>query len=213
MGNRTEQGRELYELGVKLGALGPIAIGSAGGSLAKALARSVGCGAALAGGEVHFHDGSCAACGAWIVKYYSLSASVFVRQYGSRVEVRVADRDGRSFLPQAPNSFAPCTGRWDWLTGSDSGWASRRAAAKYCRGPVAAEGCGALRLLLERMGCDVLSHPQPGVPVLRADAEGFRLTVEWNGMTLMPPGEDALAAAADWLGEGRAIPAFKSELI
>lgn len=213
MDNRTEQGRELYELGLKLGSAEPVVIGCAGGSLAQALARSVGCGVALAGGEVHFHDGSCAACGAWIVKYYGLSAAVFVRQRGNHAEVRVTDREGREFLPQAARFFAPCTGRWDYLTGADSGWAARRAAGRHCFGPVTAEGPGALKLLLERMGCDVLSHPKPGVPLLRSDPEGFRLTVEWNGMTLLPPGEDALDAAACWLGEGRAIPAFKRELI
>ena len=57
MEHRVRLGRRMYELGLRLGALGAVAIGSAGGSLARALARAAGCGAALAGGEVRFHDG------------------------------------------------------------------------------------------------------------------------------------------------------------
>ncbi len=208
MGDRTERGRELYELGLKLGALGPVAIGGAGGTLAQALTRSVGCGVVLAGSDAQFHDGSCAACGVWLAEYYDLPAAVFIRQSGKQVDVRVTQRK-----EQRLSSCAPCTGRWDWLTGSDGGWAARRAGGKHCGGSVTAEGPAALKLLLERMGCDVLSCAQPGVPVLKSDREGFRLSVEWNGVTLLPPGEDALAAAAAWLSEGRAVPAFKMELI
>ena len=47
---RTQLGREYYELGLALGGLGTVLIGSGGGSLARALARAAGCGAALAGG-------------------------------------------------------------------------------------------------------------------------------------------------------------------
>lgn len=213
MNVRTEQGRELYELGLRLGALGPIAIGASGGSLAQILARCVGCGVALAGGEARFHDGSCAACGVWLTKYYALPAAVFLRQEGSGVCVRVTDAQGRPFTPPPAEMTALCSGGWDLFTGADSGWAARRAAGHRRAGAVAAEGPVALRLLLERLGCDVLDRARPGVPLLRSDREGFRLTVEWEGMTLLPPGEDALAAAAAWLTEGRAVPAFKPEQI
>ena len=87
MKNGAELGRELYELGLRLGGLGTVGIGSGGGAVARMLARLVGCGAALAGGEVKFYDGSCAACGAWLGRYYSLPMSVFVRQEGDRAEV------------------------------------------------------------------------------------------------------------------------------
>lgn len=213
MNIRTEQGRELYELGLRLGALGPVAIGASGGSLAQILARCVGCGVALAGGEARFHDGSCAACGVWLTGYYALPAAVFLRQSGSRVCVRVTDRKGKGFTPAAAEVTALCAGEWDLFTGADSGWAAHRAAGRCRVGTVAVEGPAALRLLLERLGCDVLDRAQPGVPLLRSDREGFRLTVEWEGMTLLPPGEDALAAAAAWLTEGRAVPAFKPEQI
>ena len=213
MNERIERGRELYELGLRLGVLGPVAIGAVGGTLAVALSRCVGCGVALAGGEARFHDGSCAACGVWLTNYYGLPAAVFLRQEGSRLSVQVTDGTGAPFSPPERVVTAPCTGSWDLITGADSGWAARRAAGRGRMGTVAAEGPPALRLLLERMGCDVLDLPRPGVPHLKADGEGFRLSVEWDGMTLLPPGEDALAAAAGWLSQGWAVPAFGAELI
>lgn len=208
MNFRTKQGREAYGLGLRLGVLGPVAIGAAGGALALALARCVGCGAALAGAEVRFHDGSCAACGVWLAGYYGMPSAVFVRQEGGRVSLMVTDGQGRAFSPGSGEVTAPCTGEWDLLTGADCGWAARRAAGRCRTGAVAAEGPAALGFLLERMGCDVLTHPRPGVPLLKTDREGFRLTVEWDGMAFDPPGEDALAAAANWLTGGRALPAF-----
>lgn len=208
---RTKQGREAYELGLRLGVLGPVAIGAVGGALALALARCVGCGVALAGGEARFHDGSCAACGVWLAKYYGMPAAVFVRQEGGTATLLVTDEQGRAFSPKPGEVTAPCTGAWDLLTGADCGWAARRAVGRCRTVAVAADGPAALGFLLERMGCDVLTRPRPGVPLLKADREGFRLTVEWDGMIFVPPGEDALAAAANWLTEGRAVPAF-SEL-
>ena len=213
METRTQRGRELYELGLDLGVLGPVAIGAAGGTLAQALARCVGCGVALAGGEARFHDGSCAACGVWLTRYYSMAAGVFFRQEGGQVVMHLTDGQGRPFTPPSGAVTAPCTGQWDLLTGADSGWAARRIASCRCSCGVAVQGPAALKLLLERMGCDVLDRPHAGIPLLKTDREGFKLTVEWNGMTLIPPGEDALAAAAGWLAEGRAVPAFKREYI
>ena len=210
---RIEQGRELYELGLRLGVLGPVVIGAVGGTLAATLSRCIGCGVALAGGEARFHDGSCAACGVWLTKFYGLPAAVFLRQEGSRLDVHATDGKGNPFAPPAAQITAPCTGSWDLITGADSGWAARRSAGRGRMGTVAAEGPPALRLLLERMGCDVLDRPRPGVPCLKADKEGFRLAVLQDGLTLLPPGEDALAAAANWLSEGRAVPAFGAELI
>lgn len=206
---RTEQGKQLYELGLRLGALGSAAIGAAGGTLALALARCVGCGVALAGGEARFHDGSCAASGIWLAGYYGLPAAVFLRQEGGTVSAHVTDGSGKPFSPPPSEVTAPCTGQWDLITGTDSGWAGRRAGALRRRDAVAVDGPLALRLMLERMGCDVLDHPGPGVPLLKTDREGLRLVVEWDGEAILPPGEDALAAAAGWLTEGRAIPAFK----
>lgn len=213
MMRRVERGREMYELGLRLGVLGPVAIGSAGGTLAQALARCVGCGVALAGGEARFHDGGCAACGVWLTKYYGMAAGVFVRQEGGAVDLRVTDGRGEPFSPPAAAVTAPCTGAWDALTGADCGWAARRAGDCRLGTAVACSGPAALKLLLERMGCDVLARPRTGVPLLTADREGFSLTVEWSGARLTLPGEDALAAAAGWLTRERAVPAFKIEEI
>ncbi len=213
MNGRTEQGRAMYELGLRLGVLGPVAIGAVGGTLAVTLARCIGCGVALAGGEARFHDGSCGACGVWLSRYYGLPAAVFLRQEGGAVSVQVTDGQGKPFSPPESAVTAPCTGSWDLITGTDSGWAARRASGHSCRATVSAEGAVALRLLLERMGCDVLDQPRAGVPHLRTEREGFRLVVERDGVTLIPTGEDALSAAAMWLSEGRAVPAFGAELI
>lgn len=213
MENRVRLGREAFELGLGLGAVGPVLIGACGGTLAAALARSVGCGAALAGGEARFHDGSCEACGVWLAGYYNLPSAVFVRQEGSRVLLAATDSAGRELNPAAAKTAAPCTGRWDLLTGVDGGWAARRAMGRCTATVVAAEGPAALKLLLERMGCDVLDRPRPGIPLLSSDPGGFRLTVRYEETTEHPPGQDALAAAANWLSRGQSVPAFGAELI
>jgi len=210
---RIELGRKAYDIGLSLGTLGPVLIGAGGGTLAAALARSVGCGVALAGAEARFHDGSCEACGVWLAGYYGLSAVVFVRQSGSEVHLSVKDGQGRELIPTRGNVENPCTGRWDLITGADSGWAARRAEGGCRTSVVAAEGPPALKLLLERMSCDVLDRPRPGVPLLSSDSEGFRLTVRWNGTVEHPEGQDALAAAAKWLSRAHAVPAFGAELI
>lgn len=213
MENRVRLGREAFELGLGLGSLGPVLIGACGGTLASALARSVGCGVALAGSESRFHDGSCEACGVWLAGYYDLPSAVFVRQEGSRVLFAATDAAGRELRPSTAKTAAPCTGRWDLLTGADGGWAARRAAGRCAAMVVTAEGPAALRLLLERMGCDVLDRPRPGVPLLSSDPGGFRLTVRHEGVVEHPAGQDALAAAANWLSHGQSIPAFGAELI
>lgn len=209
METRSRQGREMYELGLRLGGLGEVAIGSAGGSLARALARCVGCGVALAGGEARFHDGSCAACGVWLGRYYNLPASVFLCQSGGDVRLWITDGRGRELQPPPAGTETPCTGSWDAFTGTDCGWAARRAGGRRMAAVVACAGPAALKLLLERLGCDVLDRPRPGVPLLIADRDGFSLTVEWDGARLAAPGEDALAAAVRWLSREQAVPAFK----
>ena len=213
MDNRINQGRELYELGLHLGVLGPVVIGTAGGALAQALAHCLGSGVALAGGEARFHDGSCAACGVWLAGYYGIPSAVFLRQEGGEVSVFVTDGYGRPLSPVAAEVTAPCTGRWDLLTGADGGWAARRASGRCRMEAVTADGPPALKLLLERMGCDVLDSPSPNVPRFRSDREGFRLVVEQDGRVVSPPGKDALDAAAQWLSGVRAVPAFRPELM
>ena len=51
---------------------------------------------------------------------------------------------------------------------------------------------------LERLGCEVLSRPCQGVPLLRCDKAGFYLTVRDGLNSRHPTGVDALAAAVDW---------------
>ncbi len=205
------QGRELFELGARLARSGTVAIGSAGGERAKLLARAAGCGAALAGGEVRFHDGTCAACGVWLVGYYGFAAALFVRQEGEEVRVHLHDRAGRALdaasLPAAGEAGA--AGSWDLLAGADCAWAANRAGDRLTRGGVAfVRGPAALTMALERMGWTVTKRPLPGGTVFTSDGEGFTLTVERNGSRRILPGADALDAAAGYGEEPRAIPAF-----
>ena len=209
MEHRMQQGRRMYELGLRLGSLGAVAIGSAGGSLAQALARAAGCGAALTGGEVKFHDGGCAACAAWLGRYYHLPASLFLRQQGGEVTVWILDGHGRLFDPPAqPTLSAPCTGEWDLLVGVEQAWATHRTTGLRRTGTVCAEGPQGLILALERMGYVVVPR-RPGIPTLRSDREGFSLRVELDGRSARLLGEDALAAAAAWISPSNQVPAFQ----
>ncbi len=206
---RIQRGRDMYELGLRLGALGTVTIGSGGGALARALARAAGCGAALAGAEVKFHDGGCAGCGAWLGRYYGFAASLFVRQRGGEAALWVLDSRGQPLEPPAAaGPVAPCTGEWDLLAGADCAWAANRAAGGRRAGVAAVDGPAALTLALERLGCTVLTHPRENVPLFRSDEEGFSLSVELGGTVLHPEGEDALAAAANFLRRSQSVPAF-----
>ena len=54
-------------------------------------------------------------------------------------------------------------------------------------------------------------RPVPGAVLFRADREGLSLTVEQGGATLRPVGEDALEAAAAFVDEPQAVPAFRPD--
>ena len=213
MEKRTKLGQELYELGLRLGTLGAVAIGSGGGPLARTLARAAGCGVSLAGGEARFHDGGCAACGAWVGRHYDLPASLFIRQDEDGVEIYLTDSEGRRFQRRL-DSGGPGTavGDWDLLTGSDSAWAAERVGDRRVPGGlVSASGPAALTLALERLGYEVSDRPAPGVAAFRADREGLSLTVEQDGLVLRPIGEDALEAAACFVQAPQAVPAFRPD--
>ena len=205
-------GRRFYELGLRLGQLGAVAIGSAGGPLALALARIAGGAAALAGGEVRFHDGGCAACAAWLGRYYALPASLFLRQSGGALAFWVLDGRGRLFDPPDRSPIPPrWAGEWDMLVGADQAWAAARSADSGGSAVLSAQGPVGLILALERMGCSLVA-PHPGVPLLRSDPTGFSLLVREGLTSLTPAGPDALSAAVEWClkraRRGRAVPAF-----
>ncbi len=210
---RTQLGREYYELGLRLGGLGTVLIGSGGGSLARALARAAGCGAALAGGEVRFHDGTCAACGAWLAEYYGLPAALFVRQEGAEVERFLLDGAGKALTPAEIKGAVPaCAGEWDLLAGADCAWAACRAGEyRGERGPACAQGPAALTLALERLGYEVSPRPVPGAPLFQCGREGFGLQVAEGGAVFRLQGRDALAALADYVRRPQAVPAFRGE--
>ena len=210
MEKQIKLGQELYELGLRLGTLGAVAIGSGGGPLAKTLARAAGCGVSLAGGEARFHDGGCAASGAWVGRYYDLPATLFIRQDGDEVEIYLTDADGRRFQRRL-DSGGPdaAVGAWDLLAGVDCAWAANRVGDRRVPGGlVSAAGPAALTLALERLGYEVADHPVPGAAAFEADREGLSLTVEQDGLVLRPLGEDALEAAACFAETPQAVPAF-----
>ena len=212
MERQTKLGQELYELGLRLGSLGAVAIGSGGGPLARTLARAAGCGVSLAGGEARFHDGGCAACGAWVGRHYNLPAALFVRQDGDEVEIYLTDDQGRRFQRQL-DSGGPggAVGEWDLRAGADCAWVADRVGDRRVPGGlVSAAGPAALTLALERLGYEVSDRPAPGVPGFRADREGLSLTVEQDGLVMRPVGEDALEAAACFVQTPQAVPAFRS---
>lgn len=210
---RTQLGREFFELGLGLGRLGTVLIGSGGGSLARALARAAGCGAALAGGEVKFHDGGCAACGTWLARYYQYPAALFVRQDGARVERFLTDGRGRPLTPpDGAGEEAPCAGEWDMLAGADCAWAASRAGEYRGElGPACAQGPAALTLALERMGYQVSRTPVPGAPLFISDREGFVLRTEEGGWSFRLQGRDALEGLTDYVRRPQAVPAFRPE--
>ena len=211
MEKRTKLGQEMYELGLRLGTLGAVAIGSGGGPLAKTLARAAGCGVSLAGGQARFHDGSCAACGAWVGRYYDLPAALFIRQDGDGVEIYLTDGSGRRFQRRlGAGDSGEAVGAWDILAGADCAWAANRVGDRHVPGGlVSAAGPAALTLALERMGYEVSDHPMPGAAAFQSDREGLSLTVEQNGTVVHPIGEDALEAAARFADTPRAVPAFR----
>lgn len=211
MERRGELGQELYELGLRLGRLGAVAVGSGGGPLARALARIAGGGAALSGGEVKFHDGDCAGCGAWVGRYYNLPAALFIRQEGDGVDIYLSDGEGRSFHRRLDGGGpASAVGEWDLLAGADCAWAASRAGDYRGElGPACAHGPAALTLALERLGYEVSGRETPGAVVFEAGREGFALRVREGGAPFDVPGRDALAAAAEFTRQPRAVPAFR----
>lgn len=214
-------GRAAFELGQRLGRLGVLAIGCDGDGPARVLARTVGCGAALAGADVLFHDGTTPAAGVWVGKRYRLPAAVYLLGDGERAALYLHDGGGvplaEETLPVPACQVGP-VGNWDQLVGTDCSFAARRAADIRTGGLVAAvlpgPGQGSLVETLERMECEVVSRPRAGVPLLRCSRDGFSLTVRDGEKTVTPPGVDGLAAAAAWClarSRGEARPAFGPE--
>ena len=116
-------------------------------------------------------------------------------------------------LPVRPDGFYPMNGMMTSFSilmivfqGMD--WLAER---RWGPGLAAAEGPAALTLALERLGYEVADRPVPGAVLFRADREGLSLTVEQGGLTFRPVGEDALEAAASYVDEPQAVPAFRPD--
>lgn len=200
----TTSGQAVMELGARLGRLGRLAVGACGGGLAWMLARCAGCGAALAGADVLFHDGSTPACGAFLARRYHINAAFFLEE-DACASVWLCDEQGRPLtddrLPPGTD-WAGVSGSWDRLCGADSAYAERAVGGRSLAGVAVTvmdlPGQGALRAALERLGCEVLDRPSYGVPLLRSDASGFALTAREGLTQTRPQGDDAVSAAVDW---------------
>lgn len=214
-------GRAAFELGQSLGSLGVLAIGAEGGGLAMTLARTVGCGAALAGADALFHDGTTPAAGAWLAEHYHLPAAVYFLEEGERAALYLHDGRGNALeediLPPPACRVGPA-GSWDRLVGTDGSFAACRTKEAHAPGLLVAvlpaPGQKGLIAALERMGCEVLSRPRPGVPVLGCGRDGFSLTVRDGMGSFCPPGADGVEAAVAWClthRERQARPAFGEE--
>ena len=211
-------GRAAFELGQRLGGLGVLTIGADEGGLALMLARTVGCGAALAGADVLFHDGTTPAAGVWLAGHYRLPAAAYLLGEGERAALYLHDGEGNALaeedLPPAVCRVGPA-GSWDHLVGTDGSFAAHRTKGARTDGflvtVLPAPGQKGLISALERMGCEVLSRPRAGVPILRCGQDGFSLTVRDGLDSLCPAGRDGLEAAVAWcLSRSReqAKPAF-----
>lgn len=212
-------GQAAFALGARLAGLGVVTVGAQGGGLGWMLARCVGCGAAMAGADVLFHDGTSPAAGVWLAGHYELPAAAYFLVERGQAEVYLHDGQGRALeedqLPRSSGRVGP-VGTWDQLVGTDGSYASHRVAGRRLDGLVVTvmpgPGQQPLATALERLGCEVLPRPCRGVPLLRCDKAGFRLTVRDGLNGYSPAGTDALSAAVDWClsraGEGRAVPAF-----
>ncbi len=200
----TTSGQAVMELGARLGRLGRLAVGASGGGLAWMLARCAGCGAALAGADVLFHDGSTPACGAFVARRYHIGAAFFLEEDGC-ASVWLCDGEGRPLtgdrLPPGTD-WAGASGTWDRLCGADDAYAARAVGRQSLSGVTVTvmdlPGQKALRAALERLGCELLDRPLSGVPLLRSDTSGFALTVREGLTQTRPRGDDAVGAAVQW---------------
>lgn len=201
----TTSGRAAMELGSRLGRLGVVAVGASGRGLGWMLARCAGCGAALSGSDVLFHDGTTPAGGAWLARRYRLPASVFFLDEGGCAGVYLCSAQGRPIpresLPPATD-WAGTSGVWDKLCGIDDAYAAQAVADRSLEDFLVTvmdlPGQAPLRCALERLGCEILERPRPGVPLLRSDETGFTLTVQDGLEQIHPTGGDAVTAAVEW---------------
>ncbi len=214
-------GRSALELGSRLGRRGVLAVGAGGGNLAWMLARCAGCGASLSGADVLFHDGGNPACGVWLARRYRIPTALYFLETEGRPEVWLCDGAGRALSPESLppyEDWAGASGTWDRLCGTDDAYAAYTVGGRNLDSLLVAvrdePDQASLSAALERLGCEVLRRPKPGVPLLRQDRSGFSLTVREDLRELRPQGRDAISAAVDWClaraAQAHAIPAFGS---
>lgn len=215
-------GGAAFELGARLGGEGVFALGADGGEVSRMLARCAGCGGALAGADILFHDGTTPAVGAWLGRHYALPATLFFLEERGRVSLWLRDGSGKRVeadsLPPA-GRWPGTVGKWSSLPGTDESFAAHAVGKRQSAGLVVSvlpgEGQKPLVTALERLGCEVLRRPRLGVPVLRSDRAGFTLTLRFEQEEVRLGGSDAVSAAVEWCtlrtAPPQAVPAWRQE--
>lgn len=200
---RGEIGQELTPEALMLlgGALGDgtsVGIGHCGGEGARMLAQAASCGASAAGAKVLAHDAPSPSAAAWLAGTWSLPASLYVEQDGSRAYLHLFDSRGLSLSRERERKLegamlrgeqlrvpAPRIGPQETVTGAEWAYArdaARRAkpyAAPLRRLEVAVTGRTpadrALAQALSTLGCAVRRDWRSGAPAFYTGRGGFHL--------------------------------------
>ncbi len=200
----------LLALGRALGSEGKVALGSFGGPGAQMLLRSAASGITAVGGTALYHDMECAAQAAWLGESHQLPVSLFIEQDGERVYLHLFDSWGlplgrgrerkleHTLLRGEPTlSVAQRVGSCERLPTGPGDYAldaARRAnlhrlSLRTVRVAVTGQTPAdrAIRLVLEKMGCQVYGQWKRGIPAFTGSHGGFRLSARDESGALLSP--------------------------
>ncbi len=199
----------LLALGRALGSEGKVALGAFGGAGAQMLLRSAASGITAAGGTALYHDMECAAQAAWLGESYQLPVSLFIEQDGEKVYLHLFDSCGLSLgrgrerklehtlLRGEPPLTAQRIGSCERLSAGPGDYAQdaarrsnlRRVSLRSVRVAVTGHTPAdrAIRLVLEKLGCQVSDQWKRGIPAFTGSHGGFRLSARDESGALLSP--------------------------
>lgn len=200
----------LLALGRALGREGKVAVGCFGGPGAQMLLRSAASGITAAGGTALYHDMECAAQAAWLGESHQLPVSLFIEQDGEKVYLHLFDSWGlplgrgrerklEHMLLRGEDTLREgmqvgrCerlgVGPGDYAVDGARRASLRRMSLRTLR--VAVTGSTpadrAVRLMLEKLGCQVTDQWRRGIPAFTAGHGGFRLSARDESGALLSP--------------------------
>lgn len=200
----------LLALGRALGSEGKVALGSFGGLGAQMLLRSAASGITAAGGTALYHDMECAAQAAWLGESHQLPVSLFIEQDGEKVYLHLFDSWGLPLgrgrerklehillrgepalsvaqrvgccerLPTGPGEYAA-----DAARRANLHRVSLRTVRVAVTGQTPADR--AIRLVLEKLGCQVSDQWKRGIPAFTGRHGGLRLSARDESGALLSP--------------------------